>query len=57
MLIKLTVFSRTWCASRELENLDPLVEHELRFGGQRGREGLGIGRYVAKPSLFERRSL
>ena len=50
-------FTRTWCASREIESLDPLVEHELRFGGQHGREGLGIGRYIAKPSLRERRSL
>jgi hypothetical protein len=50
-------FSRTWSASRELESLGPVVEHELRFAGQQGREGLGFGRYLAHPSLVERRSL
>ena len=43
-------FSRTWSASQELEKLGPLVEHEVRFGGQQGREGLGVGRYFANPS-------
>jgi hypothetical protein len=50
-------FSRTWCASRELEALGPVVEHEIRFGGQSGRAGLGNGHYVANPSLFEKRTL
>jgi hypothetical protein len=50
-------FTRTWCASRELETLGPLVEHEIRFGGQQGREGLGNGHFVANPCLSERRSL
>jgi hypothetical protein len=50
-------FSRTWCASRELETLEPSIEHEIRFGGQHGREGLGNGRYNPNPSIRERRSL
>jgi hypothetical protein len=50
-------FTRTWSASRELESLSPLVEHEIRFAGQQNREGLGVGRYLAQPSLIDRRSL
>ena len=41
-------FSRTWSAARELELLEPLVEHDVRFGGQQGREGLGLGHYLPR---------
>ena len=50
-------FSRTWSASQQLETLGPLVEHEVRFGGQQGREGLGAGRYFANPTFRDSRLL
>jgi hypothetical protein len=50
-------FSRTWCATSELETLGPAVEHEIRFGGQNSHEGLGHGRYIAAPTLRQRRGL
>ena len=50
-------FSRIWSASRQLESFGALVDHELRFGGQQGREGLGVGRYFSSPSLTDRRGL
>ena len=39
-------WSRTWSATRELESLGPLVEHELCFGGQQ------IGRVWGRVDTF-----
>src|SRR6185312_9600456 len=50
-------FSRTWSASLEFDSLSPLVAHNIRFAGQQGRQGLGFGRYIPRPSLKENRDL
>src|SRR4051812_11070568 len=34
-----------------------IIEHDIRFGGQKTREGLGAGRYLANPTSIDRRSL
>ena len=34
-------FSRCWSGPSELETLEPIAEHSLRFAGQVGTAGLG----------------
>jgi len=44
--------SSRWKASVELAKIDPVVDHNIHFSGQSGREGLGFvkSHYIAKPS-------
>ena len=49
--------SSRWLASNELQKLEPVVDHTLRFAGQTGRTGLGFlnSKYIADPSIRQRR--
>ena len=52
-------FNNRWCATQELSNLEPVVEHSTRFAGQTGRAGLGSNvsdPYIANPTVSEYRS-
>jgi len=56
---RVSTFTNRWSGPKELSNLEPVVDHNIRFAGQVGRAGLGsnLGNpYVANPTLQERRS-
>jgi hypothetical protein len=53
-----STFSRTWAATRVLEELSPEVDHQLKFAGQQDRAGLGLlSRYFANPSVRDKRGV
>ena len=52
-------FTNRWSATQELSNLEPIVEHEIRFAGQTSRAGLGSNisdPYIANPTVAEHRA-
>ena len=52
-------FKNRWSGTKELSNLEPIVEHATRFAGQTGRSGLGwnlSNPYIANPTVAEHRS-
>ena len=51
-------FTSRWAAPNELEKLEPIVEHNLRYAGQTGHAGLGSQRehYIANPTTQQRRA-
>lgn len=51
-------FTRRWSGPNELEKLEPVADHNLRFSGQIGTAGLGMRKsehYIAAPTTAERR--
>ena len=56
---RLSAFANRWSGPKELESLEPIVDHKLRFAGQTGTSGLGSSMtsdYIANPSTAERRA-
>jgi hypothetical protein len=55
---RVNAFNRVWSGPKALTELDPVVEHNLRFAGQTDRRGLGSQKntYLAKPSVPEVRA-
>ena len=52
-------FAGRWSATKELSNLEPVVEHAIRFAGQTDRSGLGSNisdPYIANPTVADLRS-
>ena len=52
-------FTNRWSGPKELTNLEPVADHNLRFAGQTGRAGLGSQKsnpYLANPTTEERRA-
>ena len=46
-------FAGRWSAAQERLQLDAAVEHDIRFGSQDNKVGLGSGNYNANPSVKE----
>ena len=47
-------FTNRWSGPKELTNLEPVADHNLRFAGQTGRAGLGSQKsnpYLANPTI------
>jgi len=55
---RVSTFTRQWSGPKALAELEPIVEHNLRFAGQSDHAGLGShkDRYFAKPSFSEIRT-
>jgi hypothetical protein len=55
---RMNTFTRQWSGPKALAELEPIVEHNLRFAGQSDHAGLGSqkDRYFAKPNFAEVRA-
>ena len=55
---RVTVFTRQWSGPKALNELAPIVEHNVRFAGQTDHAGLGTRKetYFARPNLSEIRT-
>jgi hypothetical protein len=51
-------YERKWSGPKEVANLEPIADHNLRFAGQTGTAGLGFSKsdpYIANPTKQQRR--
>ena len=56
--LRVTAFQRRWSGPKELAQLEPVADHNLRFAGQIGTAGLGAKKsdpYIADPTSSQRR--
>ena len=52
---RVSEFTTRWTAPNELAKIEPAAEFEQRYAGQQSRAGLGFNRYIAEPTMRQRR--